>query len=221
MVIAGQEAIINLAGWTPREIAVVDQAALHVEFPTSLPFFSIFDAMLPPFGRGLAHRQRDDKVRKLRELFAQSVGYDEGRQNGATPGNPRLEALVPYARGQKPVVIQAYRKPDIVEAQKMADDLKLKVILSGATEAWRVADELKKRDVPVIVGPVMAMPQEREDAYDAPFANPAKLHAAGVRFCIRSEGGSNTRNLPYEAAMAVSYGLPPEEGLKAVTLYPA
>ena len=44
----------------------------------------------------------------------------------------------------------------------------------------------------------------------------AKLHKAGVTFCIRSQGSSNTRNLPYEAAMAVSYGLPPEEGLKAV-----
>src|SRR5205085_3302208 len=54
-----------------------------------------------------------------------------------------------------------------------------------------------------------------------PFACAAKLHQAGVRFCIRSVGTTNTRNLPYEAAMAVSYGLPPEEGLKAVTLYPA
>src|SRR5213078_1995043 len=76
-------------------------------------------------------------------------------------------------------------------------------------------------DVPVIIGPIMTMPQEREDPYDAPFANPAKLHAAGVRYCIRSSGSSNARNLPYEAAFAVSYGLPADEGLKAVTLYPA
>src|SRR5439155_2141407 len=77
------------------------------------------------------------------------------------------------------------------------------------------------RDVPVIVGQVMTMPQEPYDPYDAPYACAAKLHQAGVRFCIRSAGGSNTRNLPYEAAMAVSYGLPADEGLKAVTLYPA
>jgi imidazolonepropionase-like amidohydrolase len=67
----------------------------------------------------------------------------------------------------------------------------------------------------------MTMPQETYDPYDAPFACAARLHEAGVKFCIRSGGGTNTRNLPYEAAMAVSYGLPPEEGLKAVTLYPA
>ena len=68
---------------------------------------------------------------------------------------------------------------------------------------------------------MLALPAERYDPYDAPYACAAKLHAAGVRFAIRSKGDSNTRNLPYEAAMAVSYGLPPEEGLKAVTLYPA
>ncbi len=96
-----------------------------------------------------------------------------------------------------------------------------KMILSGATDAWKVAGELKTRDIPVIVGPVMSLPIEKDDPYDAPYANAAKLHRAGVRFCIRSTGSSNARNLPYEAAMAVSYGLPADEALKAVTQYPA
>src|SRR5207249_3665405 len=134
---------------------------------------------------------------------------------------PRLEALIPYARGEKPVIIQAHRQEEIREALKLADELKIKVILSGGIDAWKVAGELKKRDIPVIVGQVMALPSEGHDSYDAPYACAAKLHQAGVRFCIRTSGGSNTRNLPYEAAMAVSHGLPSEEGLKAVTLYPA
>src|SRR5262249_27928305 len=137
------------------------------------------------------------------------------------PVNPRLESLVPYARGNRPVVIQANRRQEILDALKLADELKIKVILSGAIDAWKLAGELKKRDVPVIVGPVTAMPQECYAPYAAPSACPARLHEAGVKFCIRSAGTTNTRNLPYEAAMAVSYGLPPEEGLKAVTLYPA
>src|SRR5262249_60587926 len=80
---------------------------------------------------------------------------------------------------------------------------------------------LKRRKVRVIIGPAMAMPAESSDPYDAPFACAPRLAKAGVQFCIRSGGSSNTRNLPYEAAMAVSYGLPAEEGLKSVTLYPA
>jgi imidazolonepropionase-like amidohydrolase len=119
------------------------------------------------------------------------------------------------------VIIQASREEEITEALKLADELKLKVILSGAAEAWKVAGELKKRNVPVILGPIMSLPRERHDPYDAAFTCAAKLHEAGVKFCIRSAGSTNTRNLPYEAAMAASYGLPPEEALKAVTLYPA
>jgi imidazolonepropionase-like amidohydrolase len=214
-------------------MTVMDGIALNVVFPTAAGGFGRGggDPALEGLfgGRGLQKRQRDEKVKRLRELFAQAIAYDEGRKlSPSAPSNPRLEAVVPFARGEKPVVIQASRKADILEALKLADELKLKVIISGATDAWRVTDELKKRDVPVMVGPIMAMPQEREELYDAPFTNPAKLHEAGVKFCIRTgvnggsnSGSSNTRNLPYEAAYAVSYGLPEDEGLKAITLYPA
>jgi imidazolonepropionase-like amidohydrolase len=220
-VVAGQSALINLAGWVPKEMAIVDPLALHVEFPAAHPMFT-GDPTAPMLGRAIAKKQREEKVRRLRELFELARVHDAARKaNPEHPANPRLEALIPYALGQKPVVIQAHRKPEILEALKLADELKLKIILSGGIDAWKVADELKKRDVPVILGQVMTMPQEPFDPYDSPFTCAAKLHEAGVRFCIRSAGGSNTRNLPYEAAMAVSYGLPPEEGLKAVTLYPA
>jgi imidazolonepropionase-like amidohydrolase len=231
-VVAGQSVLLNLAGWTPRDMTVIDGLALHVEFPSTAALgFGGGDPTLAAMfgGRSLQKKQRDEKVRRLRELFAQAVAYDEGRKlSPDAPANPRLESLVPYARGQKPVVVQASRKADILEAIKLADELKLKLILSGAADAWRVVDELKKRDIPVIIGPIMAMPQDRDEAYDTPFTTPARLAAAGIRFCIRTgtnsgsnSGSSNTRNLPYEAAFAVSYGLPEEEGLKAITLYPA
>src|SRR5262249_26855770 len=160
------------------------------------------DPSVPMIGRAIARKQREEKIRRLKELFQQALAYDDARKQSPniTP-NPRLEALVPYARGVKPVVIQASRKQEIVEALKLADDLKLKTILSGAVDAWKVTDDLKKRNIPVIVGPLMALPAEQYDPYDAPYACAARLHEAGVRFCIRSGGSTNTRNLPYEAAM--------------------
>jgi imidazolonepropionase-like amidohydrolase len=219
--IAGQSVLINLDGWVPREMTVVDPLALHVSLPGGLSGLERRPRLLSA-SRALASKQREARIRRLKELFKQALAYERARKESSDrPANPRLEALVPYAAGRKPVVIQAGRKVEILEALKLADELKLKVILSGGLEAWKVAGELKKRDVPVIVGPIMALPAERHDPYDAAYACPAKLHAAGVRFCIRSSGSSNTRNLPYEAAMAVSYGLPVDEGLKAVTLYPA
>jgi imidazolonepropionase-like amidohydrolase len=221
-IIAGQSALIDLAGWTPKEMAVVDPVALHVEFPQPFQGFMVGNPNRLGIARAVTRKQREEKIRRLKELFQQATAYDEARKaDPKQPTNPRLEALVSYARGQKPVVIQANRKQEITEALKVADELKLKMILSGGLDAWKVAGELKKRDVPVIVGPVMALPDEPYDPYDAPYAGPARLHEAGVRFCIRSAGQENTRNLPYEAAMAASYGLPPDEALKAVTLYPA
>lgn len=220
--IAGQSALLNLFGWVPQEMVVVDPLTLHIEFPTAAMGGFGMDPNVPMMGRAIARKQRDEKLRKAKDLFKQAVAYDHARAaGGGRVADPRLEALVPYAKGEKPVIIQANRKDDITEALKFADDLKLKMILSGGIDAWKVADELKKRDIPVIVGPVMAMPQEAYDPYDAPYACAAKLHEAGVKFCIRSGGSTNTRNLPYEAAMCVSYGLPPDAGLKAVTLYPA
>jgi imidazolonepropionase-like amidohydrolase len=223
--LAGQSAVLNLAGWTPHDMSVLDPFALHIDLPAvggGRGGFMLSDPNTPFSGRGIEKRQRDEKIRRLKELFKQAAAYSEARSLGSGSAlDPRLEALLPYLHGEKPVVIFAQKKAEIQEAIKLADDLKLKVILSGAIDAWKVAPELKKRDIPVIVGPIMAMPSESYDPYDGPFACIARLQKEGVRFCIRSGGSSNTRNLPYEAAMAVSYGLPPEEGLKAVTLYPA
>jgi imidazolonepropionase-like amidohydrolase len=220
-IIAGQGALMNLAGWVPKEMAIVDSIALAVDFPAPFPVHT-GDPTMPVVGRAIAKKNREEKIRRLKELFAQAVAYDEARkQSSDRPTNPRLEALVPYARGTKPVMIMANRKTEILDALKFADELKLKIILTGGLEAWKVTDELKKQDVPVVVGPVMGMPQENFDPYDSPYACPARLYEAGIRFCIHSTGGSNTRNLPYEAAMAVAYGLPPYEALKAVTVYPA
>src|SRR5205823_8637499 len=139
--------------------------------------------------------------------------------------DPRYEALAPYFEGRKRIFLEANSRKDIAEALLFAEKEGLKIVITGGADAWKLAAELKKRDVPVIVGAVMAKPTEEYDPFDASYANPGRLHEAGVPFCIRSNGlstagfsASNSRNAPFEAAQAVAYGLPEEEALKAVTL---
>src|SRR5262249_18490109 len=199
--IAGQSALINLAGWVPADMAIKDPLALHIELPGG--FAGI--GRRSPFGRaslGVARKSREVKLKKLRELFEQAAVY--AKAGDKTKPNPRLEALAPYAAGKKPIIIHANRREEILEAIKLIDDLKIKdkAIISGGIDAWKVADELKKRDIPVLLGPILTLPTERTDPYDAPFTCAAKLYKAGVRFCIRSAGDNSTRNLPYHAAMA-------------------
>jgi hypothetical protein len=89
-------------------------------------------------------------------LSRPSAAYQAGRKNAPdAPVNPGLEALAPDAKGTRTVVIQANRKQEILEALKRADDLKVKMVLSGGIDAWKLADEPKKRKVPVICGPVL------------------------------------------------------------------
>ncbi len=221
--VPGQGALINLAGWVPAEMVVVDPLSLHIEYP-GRPGARGFNPNWPDAeGENPSTVfRRNEKLNRLKELFDTARRYEAAKKAGPVPPtNPRLESLLPYVRGEKPVILTADRKADILAALKLADELKVKPILSGGTEAWKVAAELKRRGVPVILGPIMSLPRETGDRYDSSYVAAAKLHAAGVKFCIRSAGSNNARNLPYEAAMAVAYGLPPEEGLKAVTLYPA
>ena len=84
-------------------------------------------------------------------------------------------------------------------------------------------DLLKKYEIPVIYETVNSLPRRRWEDFDTPFTGPAKLHEAGVQYCISmgTGGASNHRNTPYEASKAASYGLSKNEALKSVTLYAA
>lgn len=219
--VSGQGAIVNLYGWTPQEMKLVDPFGLHIEFPASQGLVS-GSPDGPPAGRLFARKAREEKLKFLKLQFAEARRDAEAIKSGMKkPLDPRREAMLPYATGEKPVIVNANRKSDILEALKWAEETKVKLILSGGVDAWKVADELKKKNIPVLCGPFSVMPQESYDTYDSQYRVAARLHEAGVKYCIRSAGSTNCRNLPYEAAMAVSYGLPAEEALKAVTLYPA
>ncbi len=122
--------------------------------------------------------------------------------------------------------MHADQQVEILEALDIIRDLKLKGVISGASEAWKVADALKQAKVPVLVGGTLKLPRHDYDPYDADYTNPVKLHKAGVTVAIHSKEGASTnetaaRNLPFEAAAAVAFGMPEDVALRAVTLTPA
>ena len=95
------------------------------------------------------------------------------------------------------------------------------MILAGGSEAWKVKDLLRSKNVPVILRPTLSEPLNEDDAYDRLMTQPAELMAAGVKVAFGSFDNSFARRLGQQTANAVAHGLPYEEGLKAVTLYPA
>ena len=140
------------------------------------------------------------------------------------PRDARWESLQDVLGGKLPVVVHADDIKQITAAVAFAEREKLKLIIAGGYDAPLCAALLKKHDIPVIVGGTYRLPRRRSDGYDTAYAVPAELHKAGIRFCISARGrfGANqVRNLPYHAAAAIGFGLPADEALKAITLYPA
>ena len=132
----------------------------------------------------------------------------------------KLEALLPYLEGRKPVVLAAEEPSDVQVALHLAREFNLKVILNHVAHSQEVMDYIAAAKVPVIVGPIYATPKAGE-RYDAVFSLPAQLYKRGVKIAFASYDSHNARNLPYAAGYAVAFGLPYDEALKAVTLNPA
>jgi imidazolonepropionase-like amidohydrolase len=69
-----------------------------------------------------------------------------------------------------------------------------------------------------VLGPTLSLPLDRDDAYDQSFTIPEALYKAGIKFCIGTFSSKQTRNLPYQAAAGVPFGLPKDEAYKSVSL---
>jgi len=170
--------------------------------------------------------QQIEQIRKLlREAEAYGRAQDAYAHDSTLPRpdqNVVLASLVPFVRGEKPVILRADRESEIRSAVKFADEMKLKAIILGGADAVKVAPLLKEKNVPVIFTGILSLPLREDDYYDAMYEATSRLSAAGVRFCISTgNSGANVRNLPLYAGMAASFGLSKDEALKAVTLYPA
>ena len=144
------------------------------------------------------------------------------RANHPADFDARWEAMIPLLEGRIPLVVQADDLRQIQSAAAFAARQKVKLVILGGYDAPLCADLLKRHHVAVLVGGVQRLPLRRDSAYDDPFTLPERLHKAGIPYAITFAGrASNLRNLPYHAAMAAAYGLPAEEALKSITLYPA
>jgi imidazolonepropionase-like amidohydrolase len=230
--VSGQSALIRLAGTTPEALTVEAPAALHVVYPSGRAPFDVARLFEEPELKTLEERlkerdkNRDKALARLASLLAEAKAHAAGvaaavNGSGRSPETSlALEALAPFARGEAPVVVRADQEEEIRGAVRFASDHGLKLAIAGGLEAWRCADLLKEKDVAVLIK-VLRLPGRESDPYDAAYANAALLHRTGVRFAIVTDDADFARNLPYEAAMAAAYGLPPEAALRAITLAPA
>lgn len=216
--ISGSSAVLQLDGWTWEDMVLRAPAALHVRWPR----------MIIPPNRVTVEKDtlspekiRDQELKNLADFFDEARHYHQ-----STPDRVdlKLEAMRAVFDRTVPVVVRANTIAQIQAAVAFAAERDVKVVIEGGFDAPFCAPLLLEHDVPVIVSAVYRLPRRRFDPYDSAYTLARRLYEKGVRFCISGVdrfGASNLRNLPYHAATAVAFGLPRDEALKAITLYPA
>ncbi|MEE8586968.1 MAG: amidohydrolase family protein, partial [Acidobacteriota bacterium] len=180
----------------------------------------------------------------IRQRFSDAQWYRQAwsryRQSPVSVARPEydagLEALEPYSAGQEPVVFTAWTENEILRALKLASELNLKAIVSGATEGWRAADELKAAGQPVFVSldlsprqgaggfgrrgggaeqkPSQAEVREAEE-------NAGRLHSAGIPVAFSTAGLDDLSKLLPNLRKVVEAGMPEQAALEALTIQPA
>ncbi|MEM1177678.1 MAG: amidohydrolase family protein [Acidobacteriota bacterium] len=213
---AGTTAVMRLEGWNWRDMAVKTDAGMVLNFP------QVADG-------GDDDGEAEKALKALNQLATDVAAYGKAR-DAASPGlalDAKMDALIPVFKNELKLFVvatggrnQIDAALDWIEEKELTD-----VVLVSNYEARYVKDRLADASIPVIITDVLALPSRDWEPYDAAYSAPAALHEAGVTFAIAGEGNgfasSNTRNLPFHAAMAAAFGLPRNVALKSVTQTPA
>ena len=225
-VITGQASAIHLAGWTVDEMLIRPSVAMVVNWPrleTQSFDSSNFSSRERPYTE--VKQEYDKKIFELTDWMEKARHYAQALEKGSVQNYDRdlkLEALVPVVQGKLPVLVVADQKHAIRDAVEFCSRQKLRMILAGGEESYKLRDLLASQHIPVILGPTQVLLADEDAPYDQSYATPGQLQAAGIKIAFASfDDASFARRLPYQAANAVAYGLPYDEALKAVTLYPA
>jgi imidazolonepropionase-like amidohydrolase len=231
--IGGVGAVVKLSGESIDERCLKDRSALRItlgELPKNPP--AIFKPPIPPDPcnpllpeEKQLPTTRMAEMAVLRKVFTDAKWYSEQQ---SPEQDSKMQALLPVLRGELPVRVNCHTAQDIRNAIMFADTFKLKLVIEGATEAYKVLDEIKSSESSVIITGVYEPGRQHLKDYTTDIAMgrvnpevPSLLASAGVKFAITSPTDETIGDLPFIAGYAVSQGLSPEEALKSITITPA
>jgi imidazolonepropionase-like amidohydrolase len=233
--ISGQAALIHMDGWTWEDMEIKRDAAVHLIFPSiatrggrgGLANVDFADEIALLFGGGgaagtytEAKRNYETQVAKVTEFFDNARQYRK-EKTANLPGFKRdlkYEAMIPVLDGKVPVAVPASRERAIHDAVSFAEKEHIRIVILAPQELGKEGPELKAKDVPVILGRTEALPENQDAPYDYAESLPGEFYKAGVKIAFGTFDNEFSRNLPYNAARAVAYGLPYDAALKAVTI---
>ena len=217
--LGGQVPVMNLDGWTWEESVVEPVAGVTFQFPgvggrggLATPAEGAQERTYEDL-----KRDRDARLDKLARLFDQARAYAKAAgPNRETDWT--LEALVPIVERRMPLYTVASREQDIKDAIAFAERANVKIVICSGPEAAFVAPLLEEKNIPVILGPILTLPTREDLSHAASYMAAGELARAGVKFAFATGDNANVRQVPYNAAHSVAWGLARDEAIKALTI---
>jgi hypothetical protein len=222
---AGQSVLLNINGENPAPMVIQNPVALHVNFVTA---------------RGTYPSSLMGTMAFLRQSFLDTEHYSSWKSHFTQTSrgikrpeyNPFFEGLFPYVVQKKPVFFNCANQEDIKRALGLIKEFRLNGFITGANEAWRVAELFKNAKVPLLVSLNFKPPftsiyvvkgeeskkKAEEEIYPA---NAANLHKQGIKFALTSLGMNKATDITKNMQKAIKAGLPKEQALKSMTIIPA
>jgi imidazolonepropionase-like amidohydrolase len=218
-ILGGQAAFVDLAGDTVADAAVRPVLA-------QLARVDEWTAQTSAGTRGGMWLMLREALEDTRFFATHRAAYDANGARQLSVSRSGLEALVPVVLGQEPLIVEAHRASDIEAVLRMADEMKLKLVLAGASEGWMLAAELARRKVFVMLDPIEDLPVSFDRLRSRP-DNAAILSRAGVNVVLTTWGPGDRftvhqpRLLWQHAGNAVRFGMDHDAAIRAVTQAPA
>lgn len=210
--VQGQAALIGLNGTRVEALVRKSPAALLIDLSDNT--------------KNAGGGSRAGVLQRLRQIFLDAQEYErrkaDFRKNAMqqlSAAAVELEALGPALRGEEPVMVYANRESDIMSALRLAKEFKLRLVIAGGIDGWKVAPALAEAKVPVIINPINDIPTF--DGLGARFDAAALMDKAGVPVVVVEGETGGPRNLRWAAGFAVRFGMPWDNALAAITLRPA
>ena len=210
--VSGSSSIMMLDGWTSEEATLKSPAGIHINWPRiNIPKEDEESSKI------------NKEIKQLEEFFKKAKSYyDTEKLNQNIEIDLKLESMIPVFDKNIPLFIHTNRYEQIRSSIYFTKLFDVKMVLVGGADSYLLTDLLIENNIPVIYEHPLSTPMRRNDPYDLKYKIPKLLYDAGVQFCISGSSSNfespHQRSLPYEAGMAVAFGLPYKEGLKSLTL---
>ncbi len=221
-IISGMGSMLSLDGWNIEDSMIKKNIGIFLNWPV----MKISTSARIKMSKEEQQKNIRKNIKQIEDFFKEAQAYTAARKfDPATKKDIRLEAMAEVINGSLPIIIKANEYKQIEAAVAFCNQFKLKMILLGGDDSWKLSELLFSNNIPVLLRETHRVPSREDEDYDIAFRRPYLLKQAGIKFCQIMEGRSgwtwNSRNLPFFAGTAAAHGLSKDDALKSITLWPA